>query len=62
MSAKHDVVLLKPHTHAGENYNVGDVIPAKDLNTTVINWLVEQKIGADPATLNKPAVAGGKKD
>jgi hypothetical protein len=62
MSAKHDVVLLKHHTHAGKDYAAGDVIPAKDLSPQAAAWLVSKKIGADPATLNKPAAAGGKKE
>ena len=58
MSAKHDVVLLKPHTHAGKAYAAGDVIPAKELTPQAADWLVSRKIGAPPATLNKPAATG----
>jgi hypothetical protein len=37
--------LLKPHTHAGVEYQPGDVIEMQDEGTA--DWLIDQGVGED---------------
>lgn len=48
-TSSHDVRLRKPHTHAGQPYAVGEVIPADQLSRPIADWLVQNGIGEKSA-------------
>ena len=52
MNAMTDLVLSRPHTHAGKAYGSGDRI---DVDAPTADWLIAHGIAVPPAPLNPSA-------